>query len=224
MNNPNALEYLKTIKPLIWSKILNYLPKKEPFDHYEMVKDYPYRQGKYFRPGLVMLSTEMYGAKKEDALLSAAAVQLSEDWLLIHDDIEDQSEMRRGKPTLNVLHGNELAINAGDALHVIMWKILGENILALGLNYGIKIYNIFNDVLLTTTEGQAIDLTWIHDNKIDITEKEYLDMVKRKTCYYTIIGPVQIGAMIAGQSKDELKKIEEWGLPFGYAFQIWDDC
>ena len=224
MVSQNPLDYLKIIKPQVFEAIKKYLPNTPPESHYDIVSDYPHRQGKYFRPGLLLLSAQMHGANIQDTLLSAAAVQLSEDWLLIHDDVEDGSEVRRNKPTLNVLHGNEIAINAGDALHVIMWQILGDNIKYLKDNRGYSIFNLFNKALLTTIEGQYLDLFWINSKKVDIQESEYFDMITRKTCYYTTIAPLQIGAIIAGQSQKQLDDIKHWAMPFGYAFQIWDDC
>src|SRR3989344_7115050 len=97
------------------------------FKHWNIVREYPERKGKYIRPTLLLLTAEGMGTKEEIALQTAAAMQTSEDWLLIHDDLEDDSEFRRGKLTLHKMHGEKLAINAGDALHIIMWKILLDN-------------------------------------------------------------------------------------------------
>lgn len=218
------LNYLATIKPLVWNELQKYLVAREPAEHYNIVRDYPERRGKYFRPGLVLLAADLFGAKQCDALLTAAAMQASEDWLLIHDDIEDHSLMRRGAPTLNEKHGDELALNAGDALHVIMWKILGDAARALDSERCWKLYNKMSDILLTTTEGQFLELNWERNNKFDLTENEYLEMIHRKAGYYTVIGPLQLGAIVANQNDAILQSIHTWGLPFGCAFQIWDDC
>ena len=214
---------LAKLKAPVWNKIKEYLPEKAPHRHYEMIKEYPLRQGKYFRPGLVMLGAQLFGGKAKKALLTAAAMQTSEDWLLIHDDIEDHSDQRRHKPTLHKMHGEELAINAGDALHILMWKILGDNARMLNNATGWNIFNKMNEILLKATEGQYLELQWIREKRILISKNNYLDMIKRKTAWYTVIGPLQLGAMVAGATKYQIKSIETWGLPFGYAFQIWDD-
>jgi geranylgeranyl diphosphate synthase type II len=219
----NFRDELAALKEPVWQEIQKYLPTQEPFGHYEMVREYPERQGKYFRPGLVVLATAMFGGNPSRAYLTAAAMQTSEDWLLIHDDIEDHSLMRRHKPTLHELYGDELALNAGDALHMIMWKMLGDNARSWNDETGWKIFNAMNTLLLTTTEGQYLELKWIKDNKVFVSEEEYFDMIRRKTAAYTIIGPLQFGAMIAGGNEEDLRGIEAWGTPFGYAFQIWDD-
>jgi geranylgeranyl diphosphate synthase type II len=220
----NFSQELAKLKAPVWRTIQKYLPHKSPHSHYAMVRDYPSRQGKYFRPGLVLLATKMFGRNQRRAMLAAAAMQISEDWLLIHDDAEDHSLKRRGFPTLHEMHGTELAINAGDALHMIMWKMLGDSVKELGDKIGWKIFDKINEVLLKATEGQYLELQWIRDKKLFVSQTEYLNMIKRKTAYYTVIGPLQLGAIIAGAGEKELKRIEKWGIPFGYAFQIWDDC
>jgi len=234
MHKIDFLSELGRLKRPIWKEIKKYLPQKSPTGHYEMVRDYPLRRGKYFRPGLVLLAAEMFacspkhgrrrGGNPRRAALAAAAMQVSEDWLLIHDDAEDHSHKRRGLPTLNEMHGVELAINAGDALHMIMWKMLGDNVRLFKDKTGWKIFDTMNDVLLKATEGQYLELKWIRDKKVLVPQKEYLDMIKRKTAYYTMIGPLKLGALIAGASEKDIQTIEKWSVPFGYAFQIWDDC
>lgn len=224
----NPIKELSRLKPAVWKEIQKYLPIKEPEEHYKMVRDYPERQGKYLRPGLVLLSCKMYGGARQKAILTAACMQISEEWLLIHDDFEDHSLERRStgerhKPSLNMLHGDELAVNAGDALHVIMWQALGDNTRKLGSRIGWQVYEKMTDILLATIEGQFLELAWIKKQKINMTEAEYFRMIDIKAGYYTIIGPLQLGAIVAGKNKAELKRIKEWGSPFGRAFQIWDD-
>lgn len=221
--NINLLGELEQIKPAVWETIQPYLPIAGPEQFCKMVADYPYRQGKYFRPALVLWATEMFGGQTEDALLTAAAMQLSEDWLLIHDDFLDQSEERRGLPTLNKLYGNELAVNAGDALHVVMWQVLTDNHKLLGSERCQAIHKLFGHTLLKTIEGQHTDVDWIKSGNLNITEADYLRMIDIKAGLYTIITPLQLGAIIAGRPHADLEKITEWGLYLGRAFQIWDD-
>jgi len=220
--NIDIKEELRKLKEPVWKEYKKYLPLKEPEEHYRMVREYPERQGKYLRPGLVMLSTDMHGGNPNDAILTAAAMQSSEDWLLIHDDFQDHSEERRHKPSLNVVYGDELSVNAGDALHLIMWKMLGDNVRKLGDNIGWKIYDKMYDILMKTSEGQYMEINWIVSRNMDVSEEEYFAMVDRKTCNYTITGPLQLGAIVAGID-DADEKIEAWGTPFGRGFQIWDD-
>jgi len=220
---------LSRLKKPVWRVLKSYLPRRFPREHYEMVSDYPLRQGKYLRPGLLLLSTAMLGGSQEKAVLLAAAMQASEDWLLIHDDIEDHSEYRRSiastpRPTLHKLHGEDLAINAGDALHIIMWRILGDAVEKIGGPQGWEVFRKMNDILLTTTEGQALELLWTQKDVVKVKRADYYRMISKKTAYYSIIGPLQLGAMVAGRgNRKTLEALERWGKPLGYAFQIRDD-
>src|SRR5208282_5015099 len=96
-------EYISLNRSDVHSKIMDYLDFKGPDDYSKIIKDYSERQGKYVRPGLLLLSGEMFGAKQKNLILPAAVMQLSEDWILMHDDIEDDSDMRRGKPAIHKL-------------------------------------------------------------------------------------------------------------------------
>ncbi len=218
-------EYVGANKAAIYSKIMEYLPMKEPLGHYTMVREYSERQGSYRRPGLLLLTGQMYGAKLEDLLLPAAAMQASEDWILIHDDIEDNSELRRGKPALHKLYGSELAINAGDAVHVAMWKMLKDHIENVGLKKGGRLYDKFYQMLEYTVEGQYIETNFIYNvrSMAKASEDLYLRIAGGKTGYYSVYGPMQLGAIVAGQKDATLSMLKEIGNPAGTAFQIVDD-
>ena len=90
------------------------------------MRDYVDRQGSYRRPGLVMLTGQLFGAKPEDLILPAAAQQLSEDWILMQDDAEDDSELRRGKPAAQRIHGWVHAMNATNTGQMAMWRMLKD--------------------------------------------------------------------------------------------------
>lgn len=219
-------EVMREYREIVFEKLKEYLPQTNSNllgEFYRMVREYSERKGKYFRPTLLLLSCEMHGGNFNDALLPAVVMQLSEDWILIHDDIEDHSEERRHKPTLHRIYGNELALNAGDALHIIMWKALGDAVRNLANNRGWNLFDKMYNILITTTEGQYIELSWIRHGKVDISEEEYYELIYRKAGYYTVIGPLQLGAIVAGALENNLKDIERFGKPFGCAFQIWDD-
>ncbi len=218
-------EYVSGYKDEIYSKIMEYLPMKEPEEHYRMVREYGERRGNYRRPGLLMLTGEMFGSTHERLILSAAAMQMSEDWILIHDDVEDDSELRRGKSALHKIYGKELAINAGDAVHIAMWRMLKDNMLSLGPELGNKVYEKFYDMLEYTVEGQYIETNFIFNTRslAKASEELYFRIVEGKTCYYSVYGPMQIGAIVAGIYPSALKIIKDIGEPAGVAFLIVDD-
>jgi geranylgeranyl diphosphate synthase type II len=110
-----------------------YLERKEPRAFfYDLLADYPLRGGKMMRPSLCIATARLFGASIEDAIETAVAIELLHNALLIHDDIEDGSERRRGRPTLHLLHGVPLALNAGDGLALTILRPLLENRKVLG--------------------------------------------------------------------------------------------
>ncbi len=188
--------------------------QKELDFHKEIVGDYPQRQGKYLRPTLLLLTAQAMGVSKNRARRVAAAMQMSEDWILNHDDIEDDSPDRRGKPALHKIVGTELAINAGDGLHVLMWEML--------LDSPKEIQKEFLVMLKRTVLGQTIELKWAKDNR-KVEQDDVMLILESKTGYYTIAGPMRLGAILAGANKNQLKTIYKFGVVLGKAFQIVDD-
>ena len=191
--------------------------------HFDMVSDYPKRQGKYLRPTLVLLSAQSMGFDLNKSIPTAAAMQISEDWILGHDDIEDQSDSRRGLPAIQKIYGNELALNAGDALHLLMWQVLGQNFSILDKDVAQKIHQEFFTMINRTILGQTIEIKWIQDNRFDLTEEDILLILESKTGFYTIAGPMRLGAILAGASDSQLESIYKFGVMLGRSFQIIDD-
>ena len=231
-------DYKKEVGKVVREKVEGYLRKidgvselkngeAEKF-HQKLCMDYLNRGGKYLRPTLLILTAEALGGRKDLALLTAAAMEISENWLLIHDDFQDQSVMRRGALTLHLRYNPGLAVNAGDALHLIMWKILQENAKIIGERKSLKIMEEFYRMLARTALGQTAELLFAHLNKFDLTEDDVYYILDGKTSYYTIAGPMRLGAIIAEDREDYLEskifpKLNELGIYLGRAFQIIDD-
>lgn len=187
----------------------------------ELLRDYPQREGKTFRGLLVLAATEAFGGTLTPAsYTTAAAIELFQNWALIHDDIVDESETRRGAPSLHRVAGMPLALNAGDALHGLMWEML--------LNMDIEhehrrldIMREFTRITWTTASGQHLDLVWSERPQFAISDEEYFHVVSRKTAYYTVVGPLRLGAYLANQ--DAPKGLNEAAEALGIAFQLHDD-
>lgn len=224
-------------KSLVWPEIESYLnfplklegpraiPKqyqKEEDFHWQLIKDYPQRQGKYLRPTLLILTAQSLGFPVEKALKTAAAMQTSEDWILNHDDFEDNSLERRGKPCLHRIYGPELAVNAGDGLHILMWKMLWDNLAVLGESKAREVAQEFNEMLTRTVLGQTTEIKWTQE-KAQLTDEDLFFIIDGKTVYYSIAGPMRLGAILAGATQKQLDLIYEFGLPLGRCFQIVDD-
>jgi geranylgeranyl diphosphate synthase, type II len=182
---------------------------------YKLIRDYPSRQGKNLRGLFILLSCEAHGGHWQDALDVAVALELFQNWVLIHDDIEDDSEERRGIPALHKQVGMPIALNVGDALHIYMWQVLNQDFVSS------TIRKEFLEMIHRTAEGQHLDLSWIAQNRFDVSEVEYLEMVTLKTAHYTVVSPLRLGAFCANVLPDE--RLIQAGKDLGVAFQIRDD-
>ncbi|MCD6522565.1 MAG: polyprenyl synthetase family protein [Candidatus Diapherotrites archaeon] len=210
-------------KRIVQREMLKQIGSGKPKILWDMMKDYPQRGGKFLRPALIMITCEAFGGKPKKATLTAAAYEMFQDWILIHDDIEDKSDERRGKPCLHKMHGIPLAINAGDALHGLMWRTLLKNKKVLGEKKTLRVMEEFADVITKTTMGQTMELYWVENNIWDVSEKDYYKMIGLKTSPYTITHPCRLGAIIAGKSEKTINAFNAFGDALGKAFQIQDD-
>ncbi len=181
---------------------------------YSMMREYPSRPGKMIRSKLLIASAVAHGANFEKALPLAAALELFQNWVLIHDDIEDDSDERRGKPALHRMYPTSLAINAGDALHIYMWQAVHRAGVA-------GAFEEFLEMIHRTAEGQQMDLAWVAESRWNVNPADYLEMVRLKTARYTVVSPLKLGALAAGCTPDA--RLEQAGLDLGVAFQIRDD-
>lgn len=187
---------------------------------YALLREYPARGGKRLRGRFVLAATEAHGGDPVRALAPAAALELFQNWVLVHDDVEDDSDERRGAPALHRQVGAPVAINVGDAMHVYMWALL------LGLRGDAAfdadaIRGEFVRLIHRTAEGQHLDLAWVHEGRFQVDEADYLRMVTLKTSWYTVIGPLNLGAYASGRAPDPA--FEAHGARLGAAFQIRDD-
>lgn len=189
--------------------------QKEIDLYWKINNDYPSRNSKYLRPTFIRLVANALGVNTQAVLQAAAAIQISQEWILISDDIEDDSDERRDKPTLHKIYGLELAVNASDALETIMWKSIVD------INDK-KVFDEFYKIMMRTILGQAVEQIWTN-KKIKTDIDQYTFVIDSKAGYYTIAGPLRIGAIIAGISDKKLDKITDFGLHLGRCFQIVDD-
>ena len=178
--------------------------------------------GKRVRPVLALLGAEAVGGRAEDALSCAVAVELFQSAALIHDDIADEGELRRGVPCLHRTVGTGLAINAGDlALTQVVEVLLADE----GLDDARKVRALREIVGMErhTLEGQALDLGWVRDGRWDVTSEDYLYMVTSKTAWYSAAIPLYVGAIVGGGSDEAARGLLDLGITAGVAFQLADD-
>jgi len=204
--------------------LCDYLRPREPQRHlYNLVGDYPRRGGRMLRPSLCIASARASGANLQDAVRSAVALELLHNAFLVHDDIEDDSDERRGRPTLHALHGVPVAINVGDALTLLGLRALIDNRHTLGPRLAFRILEEAERMVRESIEGQAVELGWRRDNALSLTDADYLGMVLKKTCWYTTIFPTRVGALIGRRADADLDRFLQFGFFLGAAFQIQDD-
>jgi geranylgeranyl diphosphate synthase type II len=217
-------EVLHSYKTITTEAMLALMPSKEPRRYlYDLVPSYPRREGKGFRPGLCIATCRAFGGTTRQALNSAVALELFHNAFLIHDDVEDGSDFRRGKPTMNAEYGLPIAVNVGDAMNVLSLRPLMDNLTILGPALSLQIFAEIEHMVRESVEGQALELGWVRDNLCAINEDDYLRMTLKKTCWYTCIHPCRIGALIATGGEISLDRFNRFGYYMGVAFQIQDD-
>jgi geranylgeranyl diphosphate synthase type II len=204
--------------------MLAYLNGGEPKQYlYDLASDYPRRAGKMMRASLCIATARAFGANLKEALPTAVAIELLHNALLIHDDIEDDSERRRGQPTLHLKYGVPLALNAGDLLMLTSLRPLLVNRNYLGSDLAMRILEEAQRMARESAEGQALELGWRHEVSCQPDETDYLEMVLKKTCWLAAIFPARIGALIATRGRIDLDPFVRFGFFLGAAFQIKDD-
>lgn len=174
--------------------------------------------GKRIRPLLVLLSTETAGGDWHTALPAAAAVELLHNFSLIHDDIEDDSPTRHGRPTVWKIWGLANAINAGDALFGLAYAALEG--LSLAPEVTVKVWRTFNQTVIELTRGQHLDMRFEHQDAVSV--QDYLSMIRGKSAAL-LAACAQMGALIACGDERLAQHYADFGLNLGIAFQIRDD-
>lgn len=209
--------------------LLESLPEGSPGPWlYDLVRRYPSRPSKGVRPTLFLATCEAFGGSAESAMGVAVAIELLHNAFLVHDDIVDGSRQRRGSPTLHEDVGMGLALNAGDALGALAQRQLRLAVDQLSAQVATQVLEEFETMVLRTAEGQATELGWCRDGVDDVGPEDYLDLIMHKTCWYTTIHPLRVGALIGAACRadglvPDLDAMIRFGFHLGAAFQIRDD-
>ena len=180
----------------------------------------PEAAGKRIRPLMLLLCTSACGATWEPALPAAAAVELVHNFSLVHDDIQDNSDKRRGRPTTWVKWGMPMAINVGDALFVLS----NQAIIDLNEYYSpdviVRAAGILHDTCLDLTRGQFLDMSY--EERVDLSVDDYWPMVAGKTAAL-LSACCHIGALLGGADEAKQESYRSFGHYLGIAFQVQDD-
>lgn len=224
--------YLKKRRPQVDDYLARFMPRPEDSAMhvtadlvrylYEPVTRFTMSGGKRTRPVLCLLGAQAVGVDPICALSTAAAVEYFQTAALIHDDIADESELRRGEPCLHVSDGVGLAINVGDlALVNVYAGLLTDS--SLDNDTCLRILCELTYMEQRTLEGQALDIGWVRDGRWDVTVDDYLYMATHKTAYYSAATPLACGAICAKGDDAQVEALFDFGLDSGLAFQLQDD-
>ncbi|MDX2160648.1 MAG: polyprenyl synthetase family protein [bacterium] len=181
---------------------------------------YHHPTGKRIRPILLLLCAEAAGGDWHSALPAAAAVEILHNFSLIHDDIQDDSEIRHNRPTVWKIWGRANAINAGDAIFALAYSALSRLNATTSPEIALACWQIFNLTNLELTRGQHLDMRF--ESQASVTTDAYISMVSGKTAAL-VSASAQMGALIASGSTEKAAHFARYGLNLGIAFQIHDD-
>lgn len=176
--------------------------------------------GKLVRPRLCLLCCQAVGGDARAAVPAAAAVELIHNFSLVHDDIQDRDEMRRGRPTVWARWGEAQAISAGDCLYALAYAALGKQARRVDAARRLRAVAMLADACVRLCEGQSHDLAL--QGQAQISQVEYLEMIGRKTAAL-ISCAAQMGAMLGGADDKAAEAFRRFGFDLGLAFQVRDD-
>jgi geranylgeranyl diphosphate synthase type II len=217
-NRESLLSYFHFIEPAIERLGL----PTAPAGLYEPIKYTLLDSGKRLRPKLVLMGCGLCGADPSKALPAGVAMELLHNFTLIHDDIMDNADTRRGKPTVYRKWGIPLAILSGD----MTFGLAYEQLQAYALDSEIsraqfaRILSLFHGAVREVCEGQAYDIMF--EQELDVDIAAYLEMIRQQTAAL-LSASLAIGGTLAGGSDDEIRHLEQLGTESGLAFQIQDD-
>lgn len=222
--------FLATQRPLIENYLRDHGPVAAAGPEQDELSRYLYdplarftaEGGKRVRPVLCMLGAAAVGGDPALALPVADAIETFQSAALIHDDIADKSELRRGQPCVHVTEGVGVAINVGDlALVNVEAQLLRTGTYPADVR--LRLLEEILSMEERTLEGQALDLGWARDARWDVGVEDYLFMASHKTAYYSAATPLAAGAICGGGSEAQVEGLRSFGMQTGLAFQLQDD-
>lgn len=190
--------------------------QKDPHGLYDPIEYTLSLGGKRLRPVMCLLACQMYGAEAQTALPQAAALEMFHNFTLLHDDLMDRADLRRGKETVHVKWNDNTAVLSGDTMVILSHRLLfstEKDLLAPALD-------LFTRTGLEVCEGQQLDMEF--ESRDMVTEEEYMEMIRLKTSVL-LAASLKMGALIAGARKEQQDLIYDLGISMGLAFQLEDD-
>jgi geranylgeranyl diphosphate synthase type I len=198
--------------------IPRFLPITPPDELYKAMRHLLDAGGKRLRPSALLLAAEAVGGKPENVLPAAVAIELVHNFTLIHDDIMDGADLRRGLPAVHKKWGVSGAIVVGDALYSKAFEILSCTKSEAGRL--VESLELMSKTCTDICEGQWMDMNF--ETRKDVKEEEYMRMVEKKTAVL-FASAFKMGAILSGANRDQARALWDFGRLTGVGFQIYDD-
>ncbi len=189
---------------------------RRPESLYEPIKYVLSIGGKRIRPILMLLSYNMYKDDPESILSTACALETYHNYTLLHDDLMDNADLRRGHITVHKRWGDNTAILSGDSMLVLAY----QQMLQCDKAKLPQVLDLFSETALQIGEGQQYDMDF--EQRLDVTEEEYIEMIRLKTSVLLACA-VKMGAILAGAPERDANLLYKFGEQVGLAFQLQDD-
>jgi geranylgeranyl diphosphate synthase type II len=190
---------------------------KQPANLYDPVVYALGGGGKRIRPALTLMACDLFGGDMQAALTSAVAVEIFHNFTLVHDDVMDNADVRRGRPAVHKRWSESVAILSGDAMQVLAYQYLCRTAQTEILP---DVLRIFSETTLKVCEGQQYDMDF--ERRQDVSIEEYLYMIRLKTAEL-LAGSLKIGALCGGAPAPDIDRLYAFGIALGLSFQIRDD-
>lgn len=189
---------------------------KEPQGIYDPINYVLSMGGKRIRPVLMLLAYSLYKDNAKSILPAALAIETYHNYTLLHDDVMDNADVRRGKPTVHKKWNENAAILSGDSMLVLAY----QRMLEVKNDRLKEVLDIFTTTALEIGEGQQYDLEF--ESRMDVKEEEYIEMIRLKTSVLLACA-LKIGALLANAPQEDCDKLYDFGINMGLAFQLQDD-
>ncbi len=211
-----TIQQLQTIIAEEIQKEADRIDRTEPLNLYRPVSYTLNMGGKRLRPVMVLLAYNLFKENIEKAFPAALAIEIFHNFTLLHDDIMDRADMRRGQPTVHKKFSENVAILSGDAMSILAYQY----ILKTDLPDIRQVTQLFSQTAIEICEGQQYDMDF--ENRLDVTIDEYMEMIRLKTA--VLLGcSLKTGALVAGADMTVADSLYEFGINLGLAFQLQDD-
>lgn len=207
---------LVELRGVVERGLSRYRDSRQPAILYEPIRYVLEGGGKRIRPVLLLLTCCAVGGRVDDGLDAAAAVELMHNFTLVHDDIMDQDDTRRGRPTVHKRWNVGVALLAGDGLVALAYQTLLQS----RSRHIAEVARVFTDGVVELCEGQALDLEF--ETHTNVGLEDYLTMIEKKTASLLSVS-AKMGAILGGGTREQVAAMGDFGLNLGRAFQIQDD-